>query len=302
MKVGFMGTPHFSKEILEKIFNTNHEICHVWCQPPAKKGRGKKLLPCDVEQFCIDNEIEYSTPLFLSQNDIDIINNKNIDVVVVVAYGIILKQEIFDNTNAVFINGHPSSLPKYRGAAPIERTIQNNHDDMDVCIIKMNKYLDAGDILLSKNIHIKNKYMSEIYPQIIDVASELCIECIEHKKFEGVVQNDENSTYAKKIDKSEMRLNWVSSSNNIFANVRAFDMRGYVNTKINDIDFKIVKINVLDDVSNTPPGQIVSCDPMIVATNDYNVEIIMVKKPGKGNMDVKSFLNGVNIKIGDKFE
>lgn len=302
MKIGFMGTPHFSKQILEIINNSKHELCHVWCQPPSKSGRGKKLTPCLVEQYCIDNNIEYSTPSVLGQNDIEIINNKKIDVVIVVAYGIILKQEIFDNTNAHFINGHPSSLPKYRGAAPIERTIQNDNENMDICIIKMNKYLDAGDILCKKTLNINNKYMSEIYPEIINITADLCIECIENNNFVGEKQNEGDATYAKKIQKHEMVVNWNLCANEIFANVRAFDMRGYMNTKINGIDFKIVKMKILENKSNHNPGVVVSTLPFVVSTKNFDVEILTVKKPGKGEMDIKSFMNGVKINQGDTFD
>ena len=302
-----MGTPDFAVPSL-KLINSNFNVMAVFSQPARPNGRGLKTKKSSVETAANELNLNIITPLTL--NDEQIFSEFNLlkpDLVVVVAYGLLLPEKYLKVPKYGCINGHASLLPRWRGAAPIQRAIEAGDTKTGSCIMLMEKGMDTGPIISSEIIDIKEHDTSKIiHDKLSETTAELLIQAIKNFR-DGEVspinQKNYGITYAKKIDKNETEIDWKLTSTEIFNKVRAFDPFPGTYTRYSDDIIKIIKTNLSDIVHTSEPGTIIDSDQKIIIAcgNKSALEIKVLQKPGKKIISANDFLNGTKINIGEKF-
>ena len=220
-----MGTPEFSVPIFKSIYETNNKILEVYTQPPKKKNRGQKIINSPIHEHSKKLSISVRNPIVFDDEEINHIENLKPDLVIVVAYGKILPKKLLNLKDILFINVHASLLPKWRGAAPIQRAIMNMDQETGVSIMKIVPELDAGPVLIQSKIKItKETNHQELSGKMSELGAKLILDTlkiIENKKVNFIEQNELNATYAKKIEKTETRLNWNDNADKIIAKINA---------------------------------------------------------------------------------
>ena len=227
LKVVFMGTPEFALSGLKTIYK-NFNLIGCYTQPSRPSGRGQKISHSPVKNFCIQNNIPVFTPEnFKEGSEIDRLKKINCDVLVVAAYGIILSKDILKIPRFGALNIHASLLPRYRGAAPIQRAILAGEKKTGITIMQMNEKLDAGEIILQKEIEIKeNNTAQEIHDKLANIGGKLINDVL--KKIEKgeqiklTPQDEKKVTYAQKITTEETKINWNKSGKEILRQIKAF--------------------------------------------------------------------------------
>ena len=302
-----MGTPDFAVPSL-KLINSNFNVMAVFSQPARPNGRGLKTKKSPVETAAKELNLNIITPLSL--NDKQIFSEFNLlkpDLVVVVAYGLLLPEKYLKVPKYGCINGHASLLPRWRGAAPIQRAIEAGDTKTGSCIMLMEKGMDTGPIISSEIVDIKGHDTSRIiHDKLSEATAELLIQAIENfrnGKVSFINQKNYGITYAKKIDKNETEIDWKLTSIEIFNKVRAFDPFPGTHTRYSDDIIKIIKTNLTDIVHTSEPGTIIDSDQKIIVAcgNKSALEIKTLQKPGKKIISANDFLNGTKINIGEKF-
>jgi len=302
-----MGTPDFAVPSL-KLIDSNFNVTAVFSQPARPNGRGLKIKNSSVETAAKELNLNIITPLTLNDEQIfSEFNQLKPDLVVVVAYGLLLPEKYLKVPKYGCINGHASLLPRWRGAAPIQRAIEAGDTKTGSCIMLMEKGMDTGPIISSEIIDIKEHDTSKIiHDKLSETTAELLIQAIKNFR-DGEVspinQKKIGITYAKKIDKNETEINWKLTSIEIFNKVRAFDPFPGTYTRYSDDIIKIIKTNVSDIVHTSEPGTIIDSDQKIIIAcgNKSALEIKVLQKPGKKIISANDFLNGTKINIGEKF-
>lgn len=297
MKVLFMGTPEFSIAPLKAI-NENFKLELVVTQPDRKRGRGHKLRPSDVKEFCLNNNILVKTTDEINSLE-DEIKKHEIDFIVVCAFGNILKKEITDNF--ICLNIHASILPNYRGASPIEAAILNGDKYSGITVIEMNENMDEGDLLYDEKINIENLYFDEISNKLSVLGSSSIVKVLKNIDYhmKNKVVQPKDATYTKKINKKDLLLDWDSSVEKIKNKVRAYKHAfTYFDSKLLKItEADIFKNELLKDVST-----VVKVDKMgiYIQAKDGIILIKRVIPLGKKEMDAYSFSLGNKVKEGVK--
>ena len=215
MRIAFMGTPDFSVSALRAILSAGHDVVAVYSQPPRRAGRGKKTRPSPVHAFAEKLDIPVFTPLnFKDTDERQKFNDLNLDVAVVVAYGLILPQEVLDAPKQGCLNIHASLLPRWRGAAPIQRAIMAGDRETGIGIMQMEAGLDTGPVLLEKRIPIEDDDTAgTLHDKLSILGAKAIVEALENlPDRKSVPQSEEGITYAKKIDKAEAHINWSKSA------------------------------------------------------------------------------------------
>ena len=228
LKIIFMGTPDFAVPILKSIYESKHKILEVYTQPPTKKNRGLKIQNSPIHDFANKLNIPVRHPIsFKDDIEIEHIKTLNPDIIIVVAYGKILPEALLKIEKVLFINIHASLLPKWRGAAPIQRAIMNMDRESGVSIMKIVPKLDSGPVLLQSKIKI---FQDTTYKELAEKMSKLggklildAIKLIEDKKAIFIEQNESEVSYAKKIEKSECKINWNKNANEVIAKINALN-------------------------------------------------------------------------------
>lgn len=300
LKIIFMGTPEFSVPILRSISNSKHELVAVYTQPPKRKNRGQKIIESPIHQFSKKLNIPIKCPNdFNTEDDFNFIKNSNADISIVVAYGKILPKKILDLPNIKFLNIHASLLPKWRGAAPIQRAIMNMDKETGLSIMKIDKELDAGPIMKSVKIKIdKNTTFQTLSQEMSNLSSSIILDCLdvlENKKEKFIPQDHLKATYAKKIDKSEAKINWNDTAKKIIAKINGlspdpgcwFDYKG---ARIKVLEAKEVK-------GIGKPGDIID-NKFSIACLENAIQVLQLKKEGKGIVSAVNFLLGNRLKPG----
>ena len=302
-----MGTPDFAVPSL-KLINSNFNVIAVFSQPARPNGRGLKTKKSSVETAAKELNLNIITPLTL--NDEQIFAEFNLlkpDLVVVVAYGLLLPEKYLKVPKYGCINGHASLLPRWRGAAPIQRAIEAGDKKTGSCIMLMEKGMDTGPIISSEIIDIREHDTSKvIHDKLSETTAELLIQAIKNfrnRDISPINQKNYGITYARKIDKNETEINWKLTSIEIFNKVRAFDPFPGTYTRYSDDIIKIIKTNRSDIVHTSEPGTIIDSDQKIIIAcgNKSALEIKVLQKPGKKTISANDFLNGTKINIGEKF-
>ena len=300
LNIIFMGTPDFAVQILSKIHNSKHKILHVYTQSPKKKNRGQKTNISPVHEYCKKNQINVRHPEELDSNqELDFFTEKKIDVVVVVAYGKILPAKLLNLKNINFLNVHASLLPKWRGAAPIQRSIMNLDKETGVSIMKIIPKLDAGPIIIKSKVKITKDTNSEVLSkELSSLGAKLILDgldLVENNKVKFIEQDETEATYAKKIDKIESKINWSEKAKIVIAKINAFYPKPGSWFEHKGIRLKINK--AIEVSANGNPGEIID-NQLTIACGENAIQILDLQKEGKKNMSVAEFLKGNKLKIG----
>jgi len=299
LKIIFMGTPEFSVPIFKSIYETNNKILEVYTQPPKKKNRGQKIINSPIHEHSKKLSISVRNPIVFDDEEINHIENLKPDLVIVVAYGKILPKKLLNLKDILFINVHASLLPKWRGAAPIQRAIMNMDQETGVSIMKIVPELDAGPVLIQSKIKItKETNHKELSGKMSELGAKLILDTlkiIENKKVNFIEQNKLNATYAKKIEKTETRLNWNDDAEKIIAKINAFCPSPGCWFELNGVRIKIIKAKQV--VSKGMPGTILD-DKLTIACSKNAIQVLEIQKEGKQKITADEFLRGNTIKTG----
>ncbi len=300
LKIIFMGTPDFAVPILQSIKESNHQILEVYTQPPQKKNRGQKESFTSVYNFSIINNISIRHPEKLDTvEEINFFKKAKPDVVVVVAYGKIIPKNILDIQNIKFINVHASLLPKWRGAAPIQRSIMNLDNETGISIMKIIPKLDAGPVMMKSKVEINEDTNYEnLSNKLSLLGAKMIIETldlIEKKKAIFKKQNENEASYAHKIEKKETKIIWNKKAKEIIGKINGL----YPNPGCWFLYKGLrLKINKAKEVSlKGPPGEILN-EKFTIACSENAIEILEIQKEGKKSMSISEYLRGNIIQIG----
>ena len=302
MKLVFMGTPNFSVPTLKALAQSNHQICAVYSQPPRPAGRGKKLRLSDVHKEALDLGLTVHNPTsFKSDKDRTIFRKLKADIAIVVAYGLILPNQILSAPKFGCLNIHASLLPRWRGAAPIQRAIMEGDDETGVCIMKMEEGLDTGPILSSRKIQIKENDNAKILSERLSlVGSKLIVEVLDAlSEFKAYSQSAAGVTYARKIEKSETKIDWSLPAKTINRKIRALSPFPGAWTEINGERIKLLASKVIN--KENEPGMILD-KGFSIACGQKALEITEAQRPGKSAQKSDVFLRGFRLQKGSKLD
>lgn len=300
MNVVFMGTPDFAVPSLKAIAK-HHNVLAVFTQPDKPVGRKMVMTPPDVKVCAQELSIPVYQPVKLREGDNDkIIRELNPDVIVVVAYGQILPENILNIPKYGCINVHGSLLPKYRGAAPIQWSVLNGDTVTGVTTMYMEKGLDTGDILLKEEYEIGiNETAGEVFDNLAMLGGELIIKTLEYAQngmLKPVKQDDSLSSYAKMLDKSMCKIDFSKTNKEVHNKVRGLCPWPIASTVFNGKVLKIFETRLADGKGK--PGEVISTNPLTVACGEGAVVVNSVQLQGKKRMDSNAFLQGHKISIG----
>jgi methionyl-tRNA formyltransferase len=300
-KIVFMGTPSFSVPILKAINDSNHKIIEVYSQPPNKKNRGLKVQNSAVHDYAEKLNISVRCPVKLDEeSEINHLKKLKPDLVVVVAYGKILPEKLLNIKNLIFLNVHASLLPRWRGAAPIQRAIMKGDKETGISIMKIVPKLDAGPVLIQSKFSIdKEINYEQISEKMSNLGAKLIIDALElikDNKANFTPQDESKVVYAKKIEKIESKINWNESAEEIIAKIRAFYPNPGNWFELNGARIKIIKALEVERTGKV--GAVIDDNKMIIACKKNALQILELKKEGKNLMKANEFLKGNKIKIG----
>lgn len=327
LKIVFMGTPDFARDSLEAIYNAGHEISAVVTVPDKPKGRGMKLIPCEVKEYAIENNIEVYQPEKLRDNKeiVKILKDINPDVICVVAYGKIIPKEILEIPKYGCVNVHPSLLPKYRGSAPIQWAILNGDKETGVTTMYLDEGMDSGDIILQTETKInKDETSGELWDRLSKIGAELLVETlerIENKTAPRTKQNDD-FTLAPMLEKSQAKIDWENKTAQEIKNlVRGLNpiMGAYAILNEKKIKFwKVDSLTIDQFIDKYPefkeydyrfaeidPGTVLYVDKkeaLYVMAKDGILKILEMQGENAKRMPAPEFLRGNKIEVVDKFE
>jgi len=300
MKIVFMGTPEFSVPILKNLIE-KHNVILVVTQPDKPVGRKRILTPPPVKEVALEHGIEVFQPVKI-RNEFKKILDLKPDYLITAAYGQILPRGLIENVNSV--NIHASLLPAYRGGAPIQKSIMNLDKETGISIMKMEYKMDSGPVYYQEAIPIKDiDTTTTLTKKLSILGSEMILKYLENpEKYPPIEQEESKVTFAYNITFSDQTIDWAQSSAKIEAHIRAMQDEPGAITYINNHILKIYEARKSDIISNRPSGTITSLDKKIlVATGDYDLEILKLQPSGKKVMPTRDFLNGQNIlKLYDK--
>ncbi len=309
MKIGFFGTPEIASYCLEHLIN-HFEIAFVVTSFDKPKGRGKQLAPPPVKEKAVANGIPCFQPVTLKDESLrEALSNYSCEIFVVVAYGKLIPPSIFSIPPLGTINLHPSLLPKYRGAAPVEWALYNGEHQTGVTVQLINEELDAGDIVLQSPVTIApNDTAQDVYEKIIPLGAQMLVDAIKglhDGSLTPVPQDHSQVTYCGKITSETAHINWDLPSLHIHNMVRAFNPKPVAWTTFRGKIIKIWKTVVGDSSFNNTtakPGTLISyAKRLFVCTADGTLEVLLLQPETKKPMDAVAFLNGYRLQEGDKF-
>nr|WP_296074882.1 methionyl-tRNA formyltransferase [uncultured Ruminococcus sp.] len=300
MNVVFMGTPDFAVPSLENIAKV-HNVQAVFTQPDKPVGRKMVLTPPDVKVCAEKLGIPVYQPVKLKDSDsYEIIKDLNPDVIVVVAYGQILPENILNIPKYGCINVHGSLLPKYRGAAPIQWSVLNGDKVTGVTTMYMEKGLDTGDILETKEYEIGiNDTAGEVFDTLAEMGGKLILDTLEKAEkgeLHPVKQDDSKSSYAKMLDKSMCNIDFSKTNLQVHNQVRGLSPWPVASTKLNGKVLKIFETRLAEGKGK--PGEILNTNPLTIACGEGAVVVNTVQLQGKKRMDSKAFLQGHKLEKG----
>ena len=299
-KILFMGTPDFAVPILEALQNSDNKILEIYTQPAKKKDRGQKIQNSPVHDCAKKYNLQVRCPISLANSEeLNHLKTLKPDAVVVVAYGQILPSDFLNLKNIIFLNVHASLLPKWRGAAPIQRAIMNMDKETGISIMKIVEKLDAGPVLLKSKIKIgKESNYQDISEKMSILGAKLILDALDLIKSGNVnlsEQNENEATYAKKIDKKESKINWKDNASNIVAKINALNPSpgcwfNLLGSRVKII--KAIEVNIKGQ-----PGVVLN-ENLTIACSTNAVQVLELQKEGKKKISVQEFLRGNKLKTG----
>ncbi|MFN3019021.1 methionyl-tRNA formyltransferase [Vibrio coralliilyticus] len=298
LKIVFAGTPDFAARHLAALLSSEHEVIAVYTQPDRPAGRGKKLTASPVKNIALEHDIPvYQPENFKSDDAKQELADLNADLMVVVAYGLLLPQAVLDTPKLGCINVHGSILPRWRGAAPIQRSIWAGDQETGVTIMQMDIGLDTGDMLKIATLPIEATDTSaSMYEKLAGLGPQALVECladIADGKASPEKQDDELANYAKKLSKEEARINWSDDAEHIERCVRAFNPWPMSHFEAADNSIKVWQSRVDVQTTTEAPGTILQADKtgIYIATGKHVLVLEQLQVPGKKAMPVQDILN-----------
>ncbi len=301
-KIIFMGTPMFSVPILKSLYQNGYNISLVYTQPPQKSHRGQKINKSPIQGICETLNIEFRSPNFLKKNKEELNYFKSIkaDLAIVVAYGQIIPKEFLNLTKKGFINIHASILPKWRGAAPIQRSIMNLDKETGFSVMKIKEELDTGPVCNVYKIKIENNFNAEeVSERISYLAAEKILDNIDdilEDKANFVDQDHNLATYAKKIKKSEGQINWMHNAKDIIGKINGLYPSPGAFFDYNGDRYKILKAELGNRKGK--PGEVLSDYLEIACGDKHSIKIHEIQRQGKKRQNIREFVLGTKIKKG----
>jgi methionyl-tRNA formyltransferase len=310
LRIIFAGTPEFAAHHLKALIDSHHCIVAVYTQPDRPSGRGKKLTPSPVKALAIENELPVFQPQSLkSETDQEQLAALNADLMVVVAYGLLLPENVLNIPHYGCINVHGSLLPRWRGAAPIQRAIDAGDQSTGITIMQMDAGLDTGDMLYKVECDIDVDETSQTLHDKLMVLGATALlktlDLLEGNKLEPVKQNDDLATYAEKISKEEAEIDWTQSAEIIARKLRAYNPFPIAYTFIDDSRIKIYQASITNLPQKNLPGNILALnnEGLLIACGKNALLVQKLQLPGKKPMGITDIINGYsdNFKEGKSF-
>jgi methionyl-tRNA formyltransferase len=305
MRIVFAGTPKFAVKSLSVLNQSEHKVVAVYCQPDRPKGRGKVLTACPVKIFSEENNLLVIQPEDFkdkqSQTQLALLNP---DVMVVAAYGQILPKAVLEIPKLGCLNIHASLLPRWRGAAPIERAILEGDRETGISIMKMNEGLDTGDIMLDKKCMISNHETAQtLHDTLSNIGANAILETLNMlPTLKARPQQNNEATYAEKVTKDEAQIDWHQSAEKISRVIRAFNPRPIAYTNAMAKQFKnrvlrIIEAEIVNRQTTNSPGEVIKYDKDVcyIATSNGVINLKKVQLSGKNKVSIKDFNNAYQL-------
>ena len=297
-----MGTPMFAVPILKSLYQNGYPISDVYTQPPQKSQRGQKINKSPIQGISETLNLEFRTPKYLKDNndEYEYFRSINADLVIVVAYGQIIPREFLKLTKKGFINIHASLLPKWRGAAPIQRSIMNLDRETGISIMKIAEQLDTGPVCNTYKIDLDNNLnSSDVADKLSLIAAEKILDNIDNileDKAKFIEQDHSKATYAFKIKKAEGEINWNDSAQKIIGKINGlYPVPGTFFIHKGE-RYKILKGEIGNGIGN--PGEVVSDYLEVACGNNQSIKIKEIQRQGKKPQNIGEFKLGSQIKKG----
>lgn len=299
LNIIFAGTPDFAANHLQCLLDSGkHNIIAVYSQPDRPAGRGKKLKPSPVKQVALDHQIPVFQPLSLKDPSAQQqLANLNADLMIVVAYGLLLPQAVLDAPRLGCINVHASILPRWRGAAPIQRAIEAGDIETGVTIMQMDIGLDTGDMLLKTFCSIeKTETGGSLHDKLIEIGRPGLLQAVDqlaNGSQQPQQQDDSLSNYASKISKTDPVIDWQLSAQTLDRKIRAFNPFPVCYSTVNGERIKIWQARVSDHNSQLAPGTVIQADKnaIVVSCGEGALELTNIQLPGGKALDVAAVMN-----------
>ena len=308
MRIVFMGTPDFAVESLNALVTAGHEVAAVITQPDRPKGRGNKMAFPEVKTRALELGLPVHQPASVKDEAfLDLLKGYAPDVIVVVAFGRILPKAVLDLPKYGCINVHGSLLPKYRGAAPIQRAVLDGCKESGVTIMQMDIGMDTGDMLLQGSLPITGEDTTgTMFEKLAVLGGELLIQTLEGLQqgaIQPVQQNEAEATHAARILKEDEVIDWNKPADVIFCQIRGLAPAPGAYTVWNDARLKIWKSRVNPKETGKAPGTLVEIgkDYLLVQTGKGCLEVLELQPAGKKAMPAKAFCNGTGVEAGVQF-
>ncbi|WP_440635173.1 methionyl-tRNA formyltransferase [Candidatus Pelagibacter sp. HIMB1746] len=302
-KLVFMGTPMFAVPILKSLYQNGYNISCVYTQPPQKSKRGQKINKSPIQGISETLNLEYRTPSVLNnEEEYNFLNSLDVDLAIVVAYGQIIPKKFLNLTKNGFINIHASLLPKWRGAAPIQRSIMNLDQETGISIMRIAEKLDTGPVCNNYKIQLnENLNALEISEKLSILAAEKILDNVDdilEDKANFIEQDHSNATYANKIQKTEGQINWDENAEKIIGKINGLYPSPGAFFMFNGERYKILKAQVGRAQGN--PGLVLSDNLEIACGNNQSIIIKEIQRQGKRPQNIGEFIQGSQIKKGSK--
>jgi methionyl-tRNA formyltransferase len=302
LRLAFLGTPEFAVPTLAELIAQGHDIAAVYSQPPRPKGRGMETVPGPVHKFAQTAGLEVRTPLSLkSAEEQAAFAALNLDAAVVVAYGLLLPKAILDAPRLGCFNLHGSLLPRWRGAAPIQRAVMAGDTETGVMVMHMDEGLDTGPVLMAERTNIGRKTSGDLADQLSRLGADLMVRALsalERGQVAEHSQSEEGVTYAKKIDKEEARIDWSKSATQIDCLIRGLGPSPGAYSEVNGERLKVLYAEPAS--GKGLPGEVLSGD-LTIACGEGALRLIRVQRAGGKAMDAAELLKGFILPPGTKF-
>ena len=302
-KLVFMGTPMFAVPILKSLYQNGYNISCVYTQPPKKSKRGQKINKSPIQGISETLNLEYRTPPILNnEEEYNFLNSLDADLAIVVAYGQIIPKKFLSLTKTGFINIHASLLPKWRGAAPIQRSIMNLDQETGISIMRIAEKLDTGPVCNNYKIQLnENLNALEISEKLSNLAAEKILDNVDdilEDKANFVEQDHLNATYASKIQKTEGQINWDENAEKIIGKINGLYPSPGAFFNFNGERYKILKAQIGRAQGN--PGSVLSDNLEIACGNNQSIIVKEIQRQGKRPQNIGEFILGSQIKKGSK--
>ena len=296
LRIVFAGTPDFAAKHLAALLNSDHQVVAAYTQPDRPAGRGKKLTPSPVKAMALSHEIPVYQPASLKSSDAQAeLQALNADIMVVVAYGLILPVAVLEAPKLGCLNVHGSILPKWRGAAPIQRAVWAGDDETGVTIMQMDEGLDTGDMLHIATLPIANDDTSAtMYEKLATLGPKALVDVVnDFESYTPTKQDDTQATYANKLSKEEALISWSDDAKQIERNIRAFNPWPVAWMQVEDQNVKVWSADVVTLDKNVKPGTVISADKagITIATGRDALRITSLQIPGKKALPAADVIN-----------